>query len=87
MMCGVRIFKPTQCPCGCKKWIMHPMFHCQCSSLSNEEKDEFMDMVRDARRFRALRSKKDMHGQIELDIEADIIIITEVQEKKNATGR
>jgi len=48
-------FNPKPCPCGCKKWIMHPLFGCQCSSLSTEEKDEFMEIVRDAIRYRTLR--------------------------------
>lgn len=49
-------FNPKPCPCGCKKWIMHPLFGCQCSSLTTEEKDELMAMVRDANRYRELRT-------------------------------
>lgn len=45
-------FNPQPCPCGCKKWIMSPWFGCQCSSLSTAEKDELMDMARDAERYR-----------------------------------
>lgn len=31
------------CPCGCKKWIVSPLFHCQEASL---HKDEAEDLVR-----------------------------------------
>lgn len=47
-------FNPTKCPCGCGKWIMKPWFNCQCSSLSDSEKDEFMTIVRDADRWRTI---------------------------------
>jgi hypothetical protein len=78
-------FNPQPCPCGCKKWIMAPWFGCQCSSVSTEEKDELMDIVRDAMRYRALRRvKTSVHPlnpssyveQSSLDCCADILIVT-----------
>jgi hypothetical protein len=52
-------FNPIKCPCGCKKYIMEPYFHCQCSSL-NREDAEMMALIWDLglRTFRANKRKK-----------------------------
>jgi hypothetical protein len=77
-------FNPKLCPCGCKKWIMSPWFNCQCSSLSTTEKDEFMEIVRDAIRYREIRqhvvnvqfAQSNYVGQSQLDMIVDIMVIT-----------
>ena len=79
------IFDPKPCPCGCKKWIMAPWFRCQCSSLSDEEKDELMAVARDAMRYRELRLRgisgvqpfkaSTISEQCTLDAVCDIMIV------------
>lgn len=91
-------FTPKPCPCGCKKWIMSPWFNCQCSSLSTAEKDELMEMARDATRYRELRRHKLSIGylnrspveaspveQSSLDAAVDILIITRKEENDDET--
>ncbi len=62
------MFRPKPCPCGCKKWIMAPIFACQCSSVSMEQKEELIAMALDAERYRAL------DGGPVLDAVADSLI-------------
>ena len=88
------LFAPKQCPCGCKKWIMLPWFSCQCSSLSTAEKNEIMDIARDAMRYRALRLvgisdvqpllRSTIAQQCTLDAVCDIMIVTN-RENPNAS--